>query len=167
MAKQFHHNVAFIYFCQLQLLPTVMSFSALDSHTLIWKQSLDWNWAALWQFPPWTLGGDTRLNQSHVAPVGASLRQVWRKNFAQLERETEGAKWAAVQWGGKRHKPGDKRLPHSNIFKPGRVYFFSDARWRRRGKERTRFCFFLSSPCSCFCLKLSLEFSGCEKRTRL
>lgn len=31
-------------------------------------------------------------NQSHVAPVGTSLSEVWRKNFAQLERETEGEK---------------------------------------------------------------------------
>lgn len=81
-------------------------------------------------------------NQSHVAPVGTSLSEVWRKNFAQLERETEGEKELGSSKEKRDRNQKSRRQISSRFslffFKPGGCFFLG-ARWTRSGKQRTRF----------------------------
>lgn len=83
-------------------------------------------------------------NQSHVAPVGTSLSEVWRKNFAQLERETEGEKELGSSEeerdrNQKSRKQISSRFSLFFFFLTGRVFVGGVARWTRSGKQRTRF----------------------------
>lgn len=108
-------------------------------------------------------------NQSHVAPVGTSLSEVWRKNFAQLERETEGEK----ELGSSEEERDRNQKSRKQISSRFSLFFF----FNREGfcwggcalNEKRKTAHAFSRHCSFFevGLRLSFEVSGCEKRAKV
>lgn len=120
--------------------------------------------SALLQFLWWTLGGDTWLIRA-MCLLWAHLSVKFGGTIPLSWTERQRTKGAGLQCWGKRHKPVQSETNTSHIltFFNQKGFYYLVVRFEREAKNSARVLKALFAFWSR--LKLSSEFSGCEKRT--